>query len=226
MLGLIFVIVIAFIILFLFFALFFDTFKEHEEKHNYKKKVYKALHYFAEENDFCLLNDIRLYFSIDDEKPYVIDHILFGKNYIYVIFDFYQTGGIYGNREDESLFLKNEKGLVNNIPNPSIYNNIVISSLESALAGERKHLFIPVTVYNSSLLVPSTIRMKTSENMFVSLDELGETILEAEKDSIAVPLSNELTEQLAIMLKERSEAVKKDLKKRKVKNKNKENSNG
>ena len=208
--------VITVIILLMIFLLLFDTICHSKEKRGHKKAVYSILYHYAEEYDRYLLNDVELYFDSEVPEPEHYDHILFGEKYIYVIQDFSAFGGIYGNSKDSTLFLRDEKSeKTTKIDNPLKIAERKVMLLEAAVGvSHEKHLFQSFTVYNNSLLVPPTIQVKDGANSLLPLKDLIQTIIEAEKDSVT-SFEDQKTKDLVLAIKERSDAVKKDVQKRK-----------
>lgn len=198
-----------FVISLIVMIIYFTKDKRKDKKH--KKRVYKILHQLAEEKDFLLLNDVKLYFSKDDESPYCFDHILFANKYIYVIQDYIQQGGIFGNVQDSTLFIKKEDGRIESISNPIKEAFDKVNGLENALGiNHSQHSFISMTVYNDNLSVPKNIKQKNYENCFIKASEITDTIKQAEKDQL-VPFDDKLTEKLLKMIKDSSDSIKAEL---------------
>lgn len=214
--GIIFVSFVLILIIAISAWLIVDKVSHENELKLHEKNVYKVLHHYAEEHDHYLLNDVELYFGENNPEPIVFDHILFANKYIYVITDFAEKGGIYGNVKDELLFFKRNDDTVINIPNPLNLGNEKVKILETAVgASPDKHLFLSIIVYNPSLIVHKSIRVKNGDACFIPLSELAETIDEAEKDNVT-SFDDNKTKELVRIIKERSDLVKKDLKKRAV----------
>lgn len=200
-------VVIGLIVLVLL-AMFLMWLERRLEIKMHKKRVYKILHYYAEEKDLFLLNDVHLYL-VDDEPPVVIDHILFTDNYIYVISDFTCLGGIYGNVKDEMLFNKKEDGDVNMIKNPVINGINLVNGMKKFIAcGPNSNMFMAMTVYNHSLIVSKNIRVKgTEQSCFIPINELEQTIDEAEKDDVT-PIGEQRLQAIVDFIKEKSDGTK------------------
>ena len=75
-------IVLFIIILVSLFFLFYDKIQYLYEKKKHRKRIYKILHYFAEEEDCYLLNDVKVFLAKDDPEPTCFDHLLFAEKYI------------------------------------------------------------------------------------------------------------------------------------------------
>lgn len=199
------------VILLLIWGIFFNEIKAFFEKHYYRQKVYHVLHYYAEENDQLLLNDVNIFLPGDINEPTKIDHILFADKYVYVIHDYYAVGGIYGNLSDPYLFLKSFKGRINKVPNEVSKNIHRVIALEEALSvNHSDHIFVSVVCFNDSLIVPKGIAIKNQDSWFLSTKELEKTIKTAEKDVVPL-IHHSKSEKLVSMLKERSDMTKERL---------------
>lgn len=208
MLRLILVIVaIVLIALLLLIAIFYDDLKDISERRNHKKHVYKVLHYYAEENDQLLLNNVAICMAGENTIT-DIDHILICDKYVYVFKDYYAKGGIYGNVVDETLFLKNFKGGIKKIENPVTQNQQILRKLENTIgSSEDEKLFVSVVVFNSSLIVPKNLAIKNQNSWFLPVNEIEGTLKVAEEDDVPL-ISEEMGERLAKRLKNRSEETK------------------
>ena len=194
----------------LFFA-FSSSLRVSWEKHFHKRKTYKVLKYFCDENDQLLLNKVYLVLEGDEERPTYFDHIVFADKYVYLIDDFFAEGGIYGNTCDKTLFVRDYHDKSNRIPNPILLGEEKRERMEKTLGVDPKdHMFVSVVVYNDSLLVPPGIGKKEQSSWFLPVKELEKTLKEAEQDDVS-PLSHQQTEALLTMLKEKSDKVKKTL---------------
>ena len=79
-----------------------------------RKKKYRELSYYkirdvVLNNDYYLINNFK--FKIDDKTSYIVDHIIGGDKYFYIISDYYfGSGSLTGNINDQSLIYTNKKG--------------------------------------------------------------------------------------------------------------------
>lgn len=210
MLKLILFLTIYFVVfLLLILGMFSDDIKSYSEKKNHKKHVYKVLDDFVEENDQLLLNDVVCCFE-KDQEPTLIDHILFCDKYVYVIKDFYERGGVFGNLADPHLFCQTRDGKKKKIENPVLENREIIHKLELYTAiPQSEKLFVSVVVFNNSLVVPKGVAVKEQGNWFLPLKDLVGTIKVAEQDDVN-PMSEEMSQRLCDMLQKYSEKAKKD----------------
>lgn len=207
------VLLLCLIALFLILAyLLYDHLSLTGKVKNHKQRVYHALYDYAEEKDALLLSDVYLYLPGDYSDPTTFDHLLFHDKYVYVISDFAQNGGLYGNIQDPNLYLKPLRGATVQVPNPVSINEEKTKKLEEFLqASQGDHLLVSVVVYNDSLVVPETLRKKNQDSWFISLSELTKTIKQAEKDNVT-PIPHEETERIMKEILSRSNAIKQKLK--------------
>lgn len=213
MLGWIIVCIIIILILICIFFFFFDSIYQFCDKKTFKKKIYKTLHYYAEEEDHLLLNDVNVFLDDDDDKPTVFDHILLADKYIYVISSFFEIGGLYGNSCDPYLFLKNKnsKKGIKKIDNPIIINEINVKKLEKLLnVPSSDKMFVSIVLYNNSIIVPKELEKIDQISWFLPLKELKKSIKSAEKDDVSV-ISHDKTESMLKLLKSNSDKLKKEL---------------
>lgn len=219
MLGLIFVIVLIVLILLTVIALLYVPVKHGLEKRLHKKRVYKTVRYFADEQDCYLLNDVHLFTDASDSEPVAFEHLIFGEKYVYIISTFVGFGGVYGNLADSNLFMKKSNGDITNIPNPVLLGKERVRQLEGCLMAKHdKHMFVAITVYNPSLVVPKGIHVRDSVSCFLPINELEDTLMQAEKDSVTT-LSDEVRNRAVNLIKARSDEIKKTVENSKRKKK-------
>lgn len=207
------VFLIIFTILFiaLIIGFFSDDIKNALEKKNHKKNVYKNLHNFVEENDQLLINNACFYFKDDPSIAHYIDHILICDKYVYIIKDYVNEGGIFGNIVDPHLFKLDKHNNKHTIDNPVLQNLEMVEKIEKLTNIDHdEHLYVSVVVYNNSLVVPKGISIKNQNSWFIPLKDLTKTIKTAEEDDIQ-PLQTEKSQRLAVALKDRSDEIKKRL---------------
>lgn len=206
------IIVLLVILLFLIsiVGLFYPEIHRIIARKSYRKKVYKVLHFYAEENDQLLLNNAMIIFP-DEKTPVIFDHILIADKYVYVIQDIYYDGGIYGNLQDQSLFHEDLRKHTEKIDNPLYINGERIRKLEQMINVEPDaKLFVNVVCYNKELILQDGMKKKEQGLFFLPVNELEETIKAAEQDEVQA-ISHEKSERLINLFKERSERIKNEL---------------
>ncbi len=209
------------ILLVLIIGFFYSDIKRTFDEHFCRKKIYRTLHYFVEENDELLVNGVDMYLSAEDEdlKPTHIPHILLTKKYVYVVSDFIADGGLFGNLNDEYLILKDLKGNSKKILNPVLQNELVTSQLENLVKEQAKKTieepscFFSIVCYNDSLLIADNLKKNDYPSIFIKAKNLGKVLKEIEKDNIT-PIPAEYTEILAKNIKKRSDDINEDIRQR------------
>lgn len=114
-------------------------------KYIYYRKINQIAHY----EDFYLINQ----FNLKKEKSDVlmIDHVLFGNKWIYLIQDYYFRGVLSGKEEDDSWLLDSGK-LKQYINNP-LKENAKLVRLLSMSTQIDENMFITIAVYNNDLVI-------------------------------------------------------------------------
>jgi len=190
----------------LFGILYFPLRSLLERKH-FSKSVYRSLYHLAEDEDFYLLNNVRLYFDGNPE-PYVYSHILFGEKYVYFVQDFTEEGGIFGDLRDDHLFRRDFRGEVTSLDNPvKAQEKRVGRLLEQIRLPQDSSMFVRAVVYNDSLTVSHALQAEEKGYWFLPKKELLSTIRKAEKDDVP-PIKEEDNHNLVQLLKQISEKNK------------------
>lgn len=121
-----------------------------------RKKKYRELSYYkirdvVLNNDYYLINNFK--FKIDDKTSYIVDHIIGGDKYFYIISDYYfGSGSLTGNINDQSLIYTNKKGKKKYTDNPITLNKKLLSKLAN-VTGIDPSLMIGIVLVNNSCFV-------------------------------------------------------------------------
>ena len=115
-------------------------------KHHYKRYYYRKIYTYTLNRDFYLINNF--VFRLDSKHNTLIDHILFGDKFIYVIMDKYYEGDLQGNSYDPDLILIGKNGSKNYVDNPYVAFNKLLSRL-STVTGISTDLMIGITMINN-----------------------------------------------------------------------------
>ncbi len=110
-----FIVVIAVIVVALLVVLAVFLYKR-SKKNKYKEFCYKTVRKIADYQDYYLINEFE--FNVDDNHYGMIDHVLFGDKYIYLITSNYYHGSLTGNAQDKSLILVPKKDKKQYVKNP------------------------------------------------------------------------------------------------------------
>ena len=135
--------VIGALIIFLFIAIpVVHIYHKRQFKHYYYKKIYHIALY----NDYYLVNDF--VFKLDSKHNTVVDHLLFGNKFIYVLQDYYFEGDLTGSASDPDLVLISKTGDKNYVDNPYATFNKLLSRLSTA-TGINTDLMVGIAVVNN-----------------------------------------------------------------------------
>lgn len=115
-------------------------------KHHYKRYYYRKIYTYTLNRDFYLINNF--VFRLDSKHNTLIDHILFGDKFIYVVMDKYYEGDLQGNSYDPDLILIGKNGSKNYVDNPYVAFNKLLSRL-STVTGISTDLMIGITMINN-----------------------------------------------------------------------------
>jgi hypothetical protein len=67
--------------------------------HNFKNKYGKKIYQLSTDKDYLLINDF-IYKNSGISEP-IVNHIIFAKKFIYLVFDYYYDGGLEGLENDD-----------------------------------------------------------------------------------------------------------------------------
>lgn len=112
-------------------------------KRFYYPKKFKNVHYkivkrIVHEYDYRLINNF--VFPVEESKNALIDHIIFGDKYFYVILSHYYNGDISGNINDKSLIFTNKKGKKYYTDNPYKYLNYILTRFSTSCGIDKRVL--------------------------------------------------------------------------------------
>lgn len=136
------------LVLLVVFALVYRPLKRKLLTKNYVKIYGRSIYHLAEDLDYYLINNLAL--SSNDRSKIVIDHVLFGEKYIYVIKDRYYNGGISAKEKDNSwiYYTGKKKNLTKQyIDNPLKINMLRLKKL-AQITGIDKSMFISIVLIN------------------------------------------------------------------------------
>ncbi len=134
----------------------------------------------AYSHDCYLVNDFTM--VQDGKETFHIDHILFGRKYIYVIRDRFYSGAISGKYNDKSWINHVSKNRSNYIANPMALNNDR-KGLLAAHMGLNPDFLVSIVVHNDECYL-SPIESTDDKNVIVPLSKLAKTVRSFEKRDI------------------------------------------
>lgn len=141
----IFIIVASVVVLVgIFLAIYIPVKKKRKNKF-FREYYYKKVYSIAFDQDYYLIN--KFTFKTDTNKMSVIDHILFGNKYIYLISDLYYEGNLSGSYDDKSLVFVNNNGKKSYTDNPFTRSEMLLTCL-SISANQQPGNLIGIVLVN------------------------------------------------------------------------------
>ena len=138
-------------IIFIFINLYlFLFYKKQVYKKAYKKFYFKKIYKYVLDTDYLLINNFNYKQGYKD--GFSIDHLLFGKKYIYLVFDEYYLGFINGKINDNSWIyypLNNKSKIIHNKINDikkEVNNFIELTNLDN-------NLFKTIILFNNDCIL-------------------------------------------------------------------------
>lgn len=138
-------------IIFIFINLYlFLFYKKQVYKKAYKKFYFKKIYKYVLDTDYLLINNFN--YKQGYKNGFSIDHLLFGKKYIYLIFDEYYLGFINGKINDNSWIyypLNNKSKIIHNKINDikkEVINFIELTNLDN-------NLFKTIILFNNDCIL-------------------------------------------------------------------------
>lgn len=180
-----------------------------KDKHYYGKnpknrKLDKKIKKYARDRDFLFLTDVFL--PVDNNKAILIDDIILGNKYIYVISQKHWDGYVKGFEYDTKWLLSAKIRTVY-VDNPLIGNRYKVQTLMKFLK-ERNDENIVNIVSLSNKAKLNTIQTQPLENV-VQMKHLFKLIDDYEKNSPFNDIKEEELERIALQLHEESIRISK-----------------
>ena len=129
------------------FFIVFNLVRKKTQKNKYKEVYYRTIRAIADNEDYYLLNNF--IFRIDNGRTAVIDHLLIGEKYFYIITSLYYDGNLSGKEFDSSLILTTRTNGKSYTDNPLFQTKTLISKL-SMVTGLDTSLMIGIVLVNDS----------------------------------------------------------------------------
>ena len=144
-LQIIFLVIAPLIILGIIFIIIYIPIKKRLVKNKFREYYYRKIYDIAKNQDYFLINNFA--FRIDNGKTALIDHILFGEKYIYLILDYYYEGDITGTVNDTSLIYIPTRGKKCYTDNPLLRNKRLLSRF-SLITDLEQSMLIGIVLVN------------------------------------------------------------------------------
>ena len=185
---LIFVIVVPIVVVIVLIIFGLIPLLKHLRKAKYREYYYKTVRKIALNQDYYLIN--QFVFPTDDNHKGIIDHVLFGDKYIYVISSAYYPGDLTGQIFDQSLILIPKKGRKKYVSNPILQNKKLLTRLSMMLELDQD-LLIGISITNDDV----NLDIKGESKQFYAIQRNKLPALVKAIESRNIPTINE--EQLA-----------------------------
>lgn len=149
------------------FFIIFNLVRKKTQKKKYKEVYYRTIRTIADNEDYYLLNNF--IFRIDNGRTAVIDHLLIGEKYFYIITSLYYDGNLSGKEFDSSLILTTRTNGKSYTDNPLFQTKTLISKL-SMVTGLDTSLMIGIVLVNDSCNF-NVIHEKRNDGREIAEDE-------------------------------------------------------
>lgn len=163
---------------------------------HFKNDHYKVVKKIVDNEDYRLINNF--YFTVEENMKAMIDHIIFGEKYIYVVLSRYYDGDISGNINDKSLIFTNKKGKKYYTDNPYRYLDYILSRF-STVCGLDRRMLIGIVLTNNSC--ENTVISESNSNFVVQKKRFKKLIKEVESRPIGNINDEQLQKAVLILAK-------------------------
>lgn len=200
--NLIFWVIIALVVVIFIIFLFMKI--NSKDKHYYgknpkNKKLDRKIKKYARDRDFLFLTDVFL--PVDNNKAILIDDIILGNKYIYVISQKHWDGYVKG-FEYDTKWLLTMKVRTNYVDNPLIGNRYKVQTLMRFLKEKNDENIVNIVALSNNSKFNS-IQTQPLENV-VKMKFLFKLIDDYEKNSLFNDIKEEELEKIALKLHEES----------------------
>ena len=173
-------------------------------KNTKNKKLDRRIRKYAKNKDFLILNNVFL--PVDDTKAILVDNLLFGNKYIYVISQKHWEGTLKGFEYDPKWLLTT-KTITKYVDNPLIGNRFKVSTLMNFLNETDDENIVNIVTINDKTTFKD-IKTQPLENV-VTMSHLFKIIDDYEKNSHLNDIKEEEIERMANLVYEESLSIAK-----------------
>lgn len=173
-------------------------------KNTKNKKLDRRIRKYAKNKDFLILNNVFL--PVDDTKAIIVDNLLFGNKYIYVISQKHWEGTLKGFEYDPKWLLTT-KTITKYVDNPLIGNRFKVSTLMNFLNETDDENIVNIVTINDKTTFKD-IKTQPLENV-VTMSHLFKIIDDYEKNSHLNDIKEEEIERMANLVYEESLSIAK-----------------
>lgn len=195
------------IIIVIFLVVLFAVKHKSKNKNNYSKnsknkKLDRKLRKYARNKDFLILNDVFL--PVEDTKAILIDNLLFGNKYIYVISQKHWEGNLKGFEYDPKWLLAT-KTVTKYVDNPLIGNRFKVSTLMEFLHETDDENIVNIIAISDKTTFKE-IKAQPLETV-TKMGDLFKIIDDYEKNSHLNDIKEEEIERIANLIYEESQSI-------------------
>ena len=169
----------------------------HKNKKN--KRLDRKIRKFAKNNDFLFLNDVFL--PIDNSHAIIIDNIIFGNKYIYVISQKHWEGELKG-YEYDTKWMVTTKHSTKYVDNPINGNRFKVRILLNFLKEKDEDTVVNIIAISNKTKF-NNIQLQPLENV-INMNDLFKLIEDYEKNSPLNDIKEEELERIANLIYEQS----------------------
>ena len=173
-------------------------------KNTKNKKLDRRIRKYAKNKDFLILNNVFL--PVDDTKAIIVDNLLFGNKYIYVISQKHWEGTLKG-YEYDTKWMVVSKSVTKYVDNPIIGNRFKVSTLMNFLNETDDENIVNIVTINDKTTFKD-IKTQPLENV-VTMSHLFKIIDDYEKNSHLNDIKEEEIERMANLVYEESLSIAK-----------------
>lgn len=174
------------ILVILLVSLFFLLRKKTLQRFALLRYFYPIIRKTAVYYDYYLINQLEI--SLGNNDSIMIDHILFGDKYIYVISDFLFDGTLSGNAQDSKWILKNKKGEEIMVDSPFLFNKKILQKLSLRTSLDYS-TFIGISLVSNDTKI-TDLNVNDNQNFIIDIRDFMKLILKIESRDIK-PLNPE-----------------------------------
>ena len=201
-------ILVSVIILVVFSSVLIVVKSKSSQSTNYSKNpknkyLDRKIKKFANDRDFLFLSDVFL--PVKDNRAIIIDNIIFGNKYIYVISQKHWEGHLKG-YEYDTKWMINSKNQTKYVDNPLINNRFKVQMLLSFLKEKEEDNVINIVAINDRVKF-SDFQVQPLENV-TKMNKIFKIIDDYEKNSPFNDIKEEEIERIANLINDESNRIK------------------
>lgn len=146
----------------------------------YKEVYFRHVDHIVKINDYYLINNFSM--DLEGSQLFMIDHLIGGDKYIYVIIDYYVEGGFEINQGQPLAYIYKKDNVKLKLANPYEMVEHTVKSL-SSFTGISKDFFVGIILLNDDCEITGSKDYQSSVNL-VHLSKLDKFILEKERSNV------------------------------------------